>query len=84
MAEEPQNLMLQLLRDIRGKLDEHDKRFDEHDKHFDVLRKMISDRQETTATGAGLAAHANLRTQSIEADLENLKRRLDRLERTSS
>jgi hypothetical protein len=53
MSEEPDNLILKLLREMRG---------------------------ETTATATGFAMHANLRGQSLEAEIEELKRRVESLE----
>ncbi|WP_442583269.1 hypothetical protein ACSBOB_15465 [Mesorhizobium sp. ASY16-5R] len=82
MAEEPDNILLRLLRDIRAKQDEHDKRFDAHDKRFDDLDKAIEDWKETTATGVGFAAHANIRNGALEKEIADLKRRKDRIERS--
>lgn len=81
MADEPDNMMLRLLRDIRGKLDEHDKRFDRTDEQLHDLRKAIEDWKETTATGVGFAAHANIRTEALEREIADLKKRMDRLEK---
>jgi predicted nucleic acid-binding Zn-ribbon protein len=82
MAQEPDNVMLRMLRDIRAKLDEHDKRFDQTDEQLRELRKSIDDWKETTATGVGFAAHANIRTEALEKEIADLKRRMDRLERS--
>ena len=82
MAEEPDNILLRLLRDIRAKQDDHDKRFDAHDRRFDDLEKAIEDWKETTATGVGFAAHANIRTEALEKEIADLKRRMDRIERS--
>jgi polyhydroxyalkanoate synthesis regulator phasin len=81
MAEEPENLILKMLREIRAKQEEHDGRFDKHDAQFRELRKAIEDWQETTSTGVGFAAHAHLRTQAMEKEIEELKRRVAQLER---
>ena len=62
-----------VLREVRGKVFEHDGRFDELEKKFDQW-------QETTAKGFGLAAHAKIRNQHIEEELADLKRRSERLE----
>ena len=87
MAEEPDNLVLVLLREIRAKLDEHDRRFDEHDRRFDVqekrfdtLERMIREWQETTATSLGFAAHANMRIEAMSYDIEAIKERLSQIE----
>lgn len=81
MFEEADNLVLKLLREMRNVLDEHTRRFDEHDRRFDELKKAIEDWQETTSTGTGFAMHASIRTQALEKEIAELKRRIDRLER---
>ena len=80
MVDEADNLILRLLREIRAKQDEHDQRFDTQDRQFADLHKMIEEWKETTATGVGFAAHASIRTEALEKEIETLKRRIDRLE----
>jgi hypothetical protein len=80
MAEEPDNLVLKMLREMREALQDVREKVYEHDRRFDELRKQIEDWQETTAAGVGFAAHANLRTQAIEKEIAEPKRRIDRLE----
>ena len=82
MAEEPDNLVLKMLREMRGVLDEHTKRFDDHDRRFDEVKKAIEDWQETTSTGADFAMHASIRTQALEKEIADLKKRIDRIERS--
>lgn len=82
MAKEPDNVVLKMLRDIRELLGTHTKRFDEHDRRFDELQKTIEDWKETTATGVGFAAHANIRTDTLEKEIAALKKRIDRIERS--
>lgn len=56
MTEEPEDLTLRFMRDIRAKLDGHDKRFDSLDKRFDkTLEEMRH--QVTYALGPGTATH---------------------------
>lgn len=79
--EDGTSLILRLLRDIRGKLDDHDRRFDDHDQQFALLNKKIDDWQETTATSFGLASHANIRNTAIEEQIAALARRVETLEK---
>jgi predicted nucleic acid-binding Zn-ribbon protein len=81
MAEEPDNLVLKMLREMREALQDVRAKVYEHDGRFDDLRKTIEDWKETTATGVGFAAHANIRTEALEKEIAELKRRIDRLER---
>lgn len=41
MAEEPDNLVLKMLREMREILHDHTRRFEEHDRRFDELKKML-------------------------------------------
>jgi len=82
MAEEPDNLVLKMLREMREVLNEVRAKVYEHDDRFAEMKKQIEDSQETTSTGVGFAAHASIRTQALEKEIADLKRRLDRLERS--
>ncbi len=70
MADEPDNLVLVQLRDIRGKLDkiddklqEHDRRFDRLDKHADAMRQYVSH-------ALGLGAMNEMKAREMDARLE--------------
>lgn len=82
MSEEPDNLTLRLLREIREILDTHSGMHRQHQESFETLNRKIDAWQETTATGVGLAVHANVRHESIEARLESLERRMEEIERS--
>jgi septal ring factor EnvC (AmiA/AmiB activator) len=81
MAKEPENATLRLLREIRATQQEHSELLRRHADELGGLRKEIRDWQETTATGLGLAAHANIRHDAVEKRLEDLTKRIERLER---
>jgi hypothetical protein len=81
MAEEPNNLVLKLLREMREILDRHSAMHEEHRRSLATLNKKFDDWQETTATGFGLAADANLRDDAVAERLEDLTRRVEDLER---
>jgi hypothetical protein len=51
-------------------------------RNFRELHKAIEDWKETTATGVGFAAHANIRTDAPEKEIADLKKRIDRIERS--
>lgn len=82
MVEEPDNLVLKMLREMRVVLQEVRDKVYEHDERFVEMKKTIEDWKETTATGVGFAAHANIRTGELEKEIADLKRRIDRLERS--
>ena len=63
MAEEPESLVLQLLRERCGEIAALRESAEEHSELFEALRKDIRDWQETTATTTGFAMHPNIRGQ---------------------
>jgi septal ring factor EnvC (AmiA/AmiB activator) len=80
MPDQPEDLTLRLLRDIRAKLDEHDKRFDAHDKRFDTLEERMDDLRTSMTYGLGLAMHAQVRHDGVAKKIEDIEGRLTRLE----
>ena len=81
MAKEPDSLVLQLLREMCGEIAALRESAEEHSELFKALRKDIRDWQETTATTAGFAMHANIRGQSMESEIADLKKRVEKLEK---
>ena len=69
MPDQPENLVLVHLREIRAKLDEHDKRFDKLDKRLD-------DTHEAAIFGVGLAAMANHKLDLVADRLQALEQRV--------
>ena len=80
MAKEPDSLVLQLLREMRGEIAALRESAEEHSELFKALRKDIRDWQETTATTAGFAMHANIRANRWNRD-SDLKKRVEKLEK---
>ena len=74
MAKEPESMMLKLLRDIRATQDEHS-------AQLKRLPKTVEEWQETTATMSGFAVHANTRHDSVNKEIEGLKKRVSKLEK---
>ena len=81
MAEEPDNLMLRLLREIRETQDKHSALLEDHSRQFREMRREMHDWQESTARAMGFAGHANLRAESLQKQIDALTERLERLER---
>jgi hypothetical protein len=73
MAKDSDNLVLRLLRDIRGKLDDHGKKLDHLDKRVGDLYKI------STHT-LGVAVNAHARQEELEKKVDSLTRRVARLE----
>ena len=81
MPKEPDDLVLTLLREMRGDVAVLRERADEHSEELRALRKQIHDWQETTATATGFAMHANIRGQEIEQEIADLRKRIEKLEK---
>ena len=73
MADEPDNMILRLLREMRStQLD--------HGERLKLIERRIDEVHETVYTAAGLAAHANVRHDGVAERLEALEARVERLE----
>jgi hypothetical protein len=66
MAEEPDNLVLHLLRGIRGTLDQHSSRFDAIDGRFDAIEGVLNEVRLT------VAGH-DLRFDALEERIETIR-----------
>ena len=80
MAREPDNLVLIPLREIGETQQDHTRLLNEHSEEFRRLRADLQEWQETTATAAGFAFHANVRHEAVQRKLNELEERLKRLE----
>ena len=74
MAGEPDNVVLMLLREIRSTQDEHGGRL-EH------IETRVDEMHDSMVTALGLAAHANVRHDTVEKRLTDLTKRVERLEK---
>ena len=87
MVEEPINLVLVQLREIRAKLDEHDGRFNQIDKHMVRMDKQLRDieTEVTHSLGLGTASLTRMRVATDKVDdfatkLQELSDRIEALE----
>ena len=82
MVEEADNLILRMLREIRSKLDEHDKRFAEIDQRlvmivehmdarFDEVDERFDDMRMVVSHGLGLATATDVRSRHQEARVKS-------------
>ena len=91
MAEEPDNLVLQLLRTMRA---ENSARFDaiegvlkevrltvaSHDLRFDAVEERLETIREGTVSAIGFAANAGRAHVELRRQIADLTRRVERLE----
>lgn len=74
MAKEPDNVVLMLLREIRSVQDDHSRR-------LESIERRVDDVHQSMVTALGLAAHANVRHETVEKRLSDLTKRIERLEK---
>jgi hypothetical protein len=72
MAKQPIDLVLPIL-DIQRTLSDHGKRFDHIEQRLDEIN-------DSMIASLGLASHANVRHESVRKDIDDLKKRVKRLE----
>ena len=80
MAGEPDNLVLEPLREIRAEIGEVRKVQAEHGERLGHLEQRNDEIHETMYTIAGFATHANVRHERVSERLKSLEGRIDRLE----
>lgn len=73
MANEPDNVVLKLLRDIRASQDEHS-------EEFKKVRQQLDDLSESVTYALGLSAHANVRHESVQKKIDEREKRIKNLE----
>ena len=66
MANEPDNLVLIQLREIRATQTEHSARFDQIDKHLDEMDKRFEDFHAATSHALMLSTTNSLRQRELE------------------
>ncbi|MCL4767252.1 MAG: hypothetical protein KJZ80_13560 [Hyphomicrobiaceae bacterium] len=82
MAEEPDNLILRLLREIREKLDEQSDRFAAIDRRFDRLEKRFDEMRGymNHALGMGMTGHLKNEEQDTrQEDCESRQKQMEEL-----
>ena len=80
MAEEPENLVLAHLREIRSELRGIREKQDEHSRMFEQNAKELEKIAEAAYLGVGLATMANHKLDRMEERIEVFDRRLQAVE----
>ncbi len=73
MAREPVDATQRILRQIQETLGEHS-------KDLAVIKKTMSELRDGMITALGMAANANIRHDSVDRRLDDLTRRVEKLE----
>jgi hypothetical protein len=80
MAEDEDNLVLRLLREIRSKLDDHDRSFEIIGSRMTSIERHMEDVKESVSYALGLSAHANVAYETTGQRLDRLSDRVAALE----
>lgn len=83
MADEPDNMILRLLREIRAKQDEHSSALLQQGERLKLIDRRLDEVHETMYTVAGLAAHSNVRHDTVADRLDAVEERVRRLEESN-
>ena len=73
MAKQPDDLVLRILNDIQATQADHSKQFEE-------IQLQLEELHDGMITSLGLASHAHVRNDTIQKEIDNLKKRIKRLE----
>jgi predicted nucleic acid-binding Zn-ribbon protein len=82
MSDEPDNLVLKLLREIRAKQDEQAETLKEHGEILEELRDDLQRTQTAVMSAVGYAATANNEVGALLTQVRKIDDRLSRLEET--
>jgi tetrahydromethanopterin S-methyltransferase subunit G len=74
------DLVLRILKEIQSTLAEHGRRFEQVDRRFDRIDQRLDEIHEGVITSLGLAGHAHVRHHTMQKEIDNIKKRLKRLE----
>ena len=80
MAKQPENIVIRILRDIQSALADQSRTLADHTKRFEHLERRLDDVHDGMLTALGLASHAHVRDDSMKKEIDDLKRRVKRLE----
>jgi len=80
MAKQPEDLVVRILRDIQHTLADHSRQFGEIRQQFVHVDRRFDELNDGMITSLGLASHAHVRQDGIQKEIDNLKKRIKRLE----
>jgi uncharacterized coiled-coil DUF342 family protein len=80
VPQEPTSATERIRRQIQETLAGHTRRFDEITGRFDKLDKRLDEHHEGIITALGMSANANVLHETVRREIEELRRRIQRLE----
>jgi hypothetical protein len=79
MADEPQNMVLVMLRDIRAKQDEHSTHFEQIEASLDDVEKQLDDYKKIVRYSLGQSSETQLRQAEQETRIDEIFEKLEKL-----
>jgi tetrahydromethanopterin S-methyltransferase subunit G len=79
MADEPQNMVLVMLRDIRAKQDEHSTHFEQIETRLDDVEKQLEDYKKIVRYSLGQSSETQLRQAEQETRIDEIFEKLEKL-----
>ncbi len=79
MADEPDNIILVMLREIRAKQDEHSQRFDRVEGRLEHVEKQLADMAKVVTYSLGQSTETKFRQSQQESRIDELFEKLERL-----
>jgi hypothetical protein len=80
MPKQPEDLVVRILRDIQATLARHTKMHADHTERFQHIEERFDDLEPRIVASLGLGTDAHVRDQTMRKDLNELKKRVKRLE----
>jgi polyhydroxyalkanoate synthesis regulator phasin len=80
MARQPEDMVVRILQQIKATLADHGSMHEEHRQAFIRIERRLDEALDSSITAIGLASHANVRHNTVREEIEELKRRVERLE----
>ena len=80
MANEPDNVVLQILKDIQSTLADHGRVLDDHSGRFDNIERELSDLAKLVTYSLGQSTETQFRQSQQERRIDELFERVSKLE----
>ena len=79
MADEPENIVLVMLRDIRAKQDEHSAHFEQIEARLGSVERQLDDYKKIVRYSLGQSSETQLRQAQQESRIDELFEKLEKL-----
>jgi len=80
MPKQPEGLVVRILRDIQSTLAGHTRTLAAHTEQFEHIEQHLDDLRQGKVAALGLGTEAHVRDLDLRKDINDLKKRVKRLE----